>query len=161
MKNTIITTICILLALSLSGCAIDRNPLQSHVNPAYVNPTFVIPMPLQATEALADLVQSPPPSPTTLEPVVIGEQLRASRIAEIAATIPGVHKATAVIAGKTSIIGITIADTLPGGLLSLKRDVEKAVLAMDAELSHTTITASEELFTRISNMPDSGHSAQK
>ena len=159
MKNIRIFAGCMALTLVLSACGADKASMQ-----ALAKPTRRPQRERQMTSVRPAATGSAAPSQTPdhapgeeLAEAVTTEQLRAVHIAEAAAAVPGVRSAVVVITGNTCIVGIVPVEEPPASrLLSIKQDVEKAVLAADAEITHAAITASESLFERIADMPDSG-----
>ena len=153
MKDTRKWLICMIgITLLLSACRADRNALETRagsVHAARRGRGMERPSP-------SAIVNSEVPG-EALEAVETAEQRRAAQIANAAKTVSGVSAAAAVITGNTCIVGLAFAEEPSANLLlDIKHDVERAVLAADTELEHAAITASETLFARIADMPDSG-----
>ena len=168
MKMMKILPLFAVVMLGLSGCAEDRSPLQARVENAAPrrdadkirDNTDTIPDSDVGHDALIvpppEAARTPDPDPgDDLGRAVSREQARAARMAEAVCTVPEIARAAAVITGNTAIIGIeTAAEAEDSHLVALKTSVEKAALEADSEITHTAVTASEELFARIAAMTD-------
>jgi|GEM_PF-2486170 len=154
-------------AVSLSACAADRSPLQARIDNAVMRQDAgagqedadIDDAGRDAQRKSSPRLQVPYAADPgdELERALTTEQTRAARMAEAVCLVPEVVRAAAVITGNTAIIGIaaeTEMETEPSRLIALKNSVEKAAMAVDPDITHTAVTASEDLFARIAAMTD-------
>ncbi|RPF42995.1 YhcN/YlaJ family sporulation lipoprotein [Thermodesulfitimonas autotrophica] len=125
-----IVTLLVLTALFCGGCSPARKPTPSPATPT------------------RPVTPAPARKPLPTDPREMSRL--ASRLASEAARVPGVNKATVVLAGSTAYVGLDLKAGLEKGAVDrVKRDVAARLKRAEPRLTRVMVTTDPDTYTRI------------